>query len=117
MESVSDSRSGIESVSEAGGVTRRGLFRRAERGMVSIVLKVFRRSWKDAARVQNAEWVSFVRSGRGGGWGVSRDVPSVSETVISSVVACECGGDRVAVRWFCRGRSSDEKSTVGRSWL
>ena len=69
MECISDSRSGIESVSEAGGVTRRGLFRRAERGMVLIVLKVFCRSSKDAARVQNAEWVSCVGTGRGGGWG------------------------------------------------
>ena len=91
MECVSDSRSGIESVSEAGGVTRRGLFRRAERGMVSIVLKVFCRSWKDAARVQNAEWVSCVedRVVAVGGWGVARAVPSV-----------------LAVSRWCRSRGS-----------
>ena len=41
----SDTREGMESVSEAGGVTRRGESRSAERGMELIVLKVFRRSW------------------------------------------------------------------------
>ena len=41
----SDSREGMESVSEGGGVTRRGDLCSTDRGMVSMVLNAFRRSW------------------------------------------------------------------------
>jgi len=40
-----DTSEGMESVSEGGGVTRRGELRSADRGMESIVSKVFSRSW------------------------------------------------------------------------
>ena len=109
----------MESVSEGGGVTRRGELRSTDRGMVSMVSKAFCRSWKDAASAQNAEEVrgweldsrgGGRRMGSGGGAGVAEGWSSSSESVISSVVARDwIGGDRIVVRLFCRGRSSDVK--------
>ena len=59
-EEGADSREGILSVSDGGGVIRRGWLRSCEMGMLSMVLKKFVRSWWDAARAQKAEEVSGV---------------------------------------------------------
>ena len=47
--------------------------------------------------------------------GVSKGWSPPSESVLSSVVALDCGGCWVAMLWLSRGKSLDEKRGIGGS--